>query len=1355
MKDPKTDDDTNSVRSGCHAATQRKKKQQASASETLSFVFQSGRQTIIIFIVGFIGAVGNGIVYPVLAYLFSSSFSDISTAASQGLDQVRELAFAFMVVGTYALIMATIQTACFETVTHRATHSLKLQWFSALLRQDPAYFDVHDVGGIASNVSPAANRYRRGLGRKFGEGIQFLTAGIGGIVYAMFASWKVACCVLAALPLISFMGYMVMVLNQNQTKQSSESYSNAGSVAYSTVSGIKTVLSLNAMETMIQRYSDATQEAMDAATKVLLKMGFFTGGMLGSFMVLYCILCVFGSYLIYSDIQETGCDPSGGNPTVESCSNAGADVFGAMLGIAFAAQGITQVASFLENFAAARVTAFEALTAINRKPGAEEEIIYHDDDEKTTSLEQSEKSRKSEPEGETVPEQRVKAVLPQYFIDSTSEEGQKPENVDGRLTFDKVRFNYPTRPGQQILNDFSIDMTAGKTIAFVGPSGGGKSTVVRMLERFYDPTGGSVSLDGVNLKDINVKHLRSIIGYVGQEPTLFATTIEKNIRYGNPSATMEEIEEAARLANAHDFISSFNEGYETQVGDKGTQLSGGQKQRIAIARVLVAKPKILLLDEATSALDSESELVVQEALDNILAAQKRTTVIIAHRLSTIRNADIIAVVMGGQIVETGTHDELMVASTGYYRNLVDKQNKAAASRLDRGLSSSFGSDLDAGMEKAGDMDGEVVLEFKNVSFAYPTRPNKQVLKEFNLKIQKGVTVALVGPSGGGKSTTVSLVERFYDPTKGSLEYLGEDITSLNVNWYRDQIGYVGQEPTLFNESIANNISYGAPTASHDEIVEAAKAANAYEFIMSFPDGFDTPVGERGTQLSGGQKQRIAIARALVKKPEVLLLDEATSALDNESEAIVQKALDNLMALRNQTCIVIAHRLTTIRNADRIAFISDGQVKECGTHDELMAKQNGRYKRLVESQNRNASSAALGIKSKMKEDFKEKEEDGEDQPDWEKELEEKEIGAFNLSRARKLAAPDLGYILIGSVGMIMAGCVFPMWGLLFAETIELLFRVTLICEDGNTELLAQLGGYASCQQYWDDIADSMREDSYTVAGYWGIVAAASVIGNMLAFYGFGWASERMNKRVRDDAFTSLIRQEVTYFDKRSVGKITAQLQEDAARLQTFTGEPIRAFLIAGSSILVGVGLSFYFMWEFALLAVACIPLMGFATSIEAKRMMGEDINDETEEGTDSPGGIVAETLLNITTVSALTMETQRFADYENALEAAEPNAFRDGITQGVVSGLSMLIQQWINALQLWFGAWILFNNPDTYEFRDFLVANFALLFSLFGLSAALQDISDRKEAEKSAGRIFYLIDRISSIDPISEKGKKLD
>jgi ATP-binding cassette subfamily B (MDR/TAP) protein 1 len=199
-----------------------------------------------------------------------------------------------------------------------------------------------------------------------------------------------------------------------------------------------------------------------------------------------------------------------------------------------------------------------------------------------------------------------------------------------------------------------------------------KSTSAQLIERFYDPFVGSVMFDGNNLTSLNVKWLRSQIGLVSQEPSLFACSIRENILYGKPGATQEEVEQAARSANAHDFIAAFPDGYDTQVGDKGAQLSGGQKQRIAFARVLIKQPKILLLDEATSALDSESEAIVQEALDELLQTGGRTTIIIAHRLSTVRNADMIAVVGDGMVVETGSHEEL-ISKQGHYYKLVEAQ----------------------------------------------------------------------------------------------------------------------------------------------------------------------------------------------------------------------------------------------------------------------------------------------------------------------------------------------------------------------------------------------------------------------------------------------------------------------------------------------------------------------------------------------------------------------------------------------------------------------------------------------------------------------------------------------------------
>mmetsp|Transcript_40967 Transcript_40967/g.67216 ORF Transcript_40967/g.67216 Transcript_40967/m.67216 type:complete len:237 (-) Transcript_40967:103-813(-) len=235
----------------------------------------------------------------------------------------------------------------------------------------------------------------------------------------------------------------------------------------------------------------------------------------------------------------------------------------------------------------------------------------------------------------------------------------------------------------------------------------------------------------------------------------------------------------------------------------------------------------------------------------------------------------------------------------------------------------------------------------------------------------------------------------------------------------------------------------------------------------------------------------------------------------------------------------------------------------------------------------------------------------------------------------------------------------------------------------------------------------------------------------------------------------MRQEVAFFDKRSVGSITSQLQDDVAFIFAFSGEPIRTLVINVSSVVTGLTISFIYMWPFALLSLGVIPFMGFATALEMKRFLGEDEGGEAvEDGRDSPGGIIVETLLNIRTVSALTMEEQRFKDYEKALEKAEGNVIAESAVSGMFSGLSIGIQQWTNALQFWWGGWLMFNYPDKFDFNDFLVSMFALLFSLFALGAAAGGVTDKKKAEAAAGRLFYLINRKSAIDPLSTSGKKL-
>jgi len=255
-------------------------------------------------------------------------------------------------------------------------------------------------------------------------------------------------------------------------------------------------------------------------------------------------------------------------------------------------------------------------------------------------------------------------------IDSFSEAGAKLSSVTGAIEVRDVVFAYPSAPDHLVCKGYTLLIPAGQTCALCGPSGSGKSTIIQLLERFYDPREGVITLDGVDIKTLNVRWLRAQLGLVGQEPVLFQGSVAENIGYGKEGATQEEIEEAAKMASAHQFITdSLNDGYKTDVGLGGSKLSGGQKQRVAIARAIVKKPSILLLDEATSALDNKNERLVQAALDEVMKKQKRTTVVIAHRLSTIRNAEKIAVVYEGTIAEQGTHDELL-GNHGMYTNLV-------------------------------------------------------------------------------------------------------------------------------------------------------------------------------------------------------------------------------------------------------------------------------------------------------------------------------------------------------------------------------------------------------------------------------------------------------------------------------------------------------------------------------------------------------------------------------------------------------------------------------------------------------------------------------------------------------------
>ncbi|RPD54666.1 P-loop containing nucleoside triphosphate hydrolase protein [Lentinus tigrinus ALCF2SS1-7] len=1246
----------------------------------------STRAELIMNFIGLIAAAAAGASQPLMSLLFSRLTQDFvefgtelqlagssnatEAAAAQAALPAAAAAFKHsaalnasylvyigigMFVCTYTYMVVWVYTG--EVNAKR----LRERYLQAILRQDIAYFDNVGAGEVATRIQTDTHLVQQGTSEKVAMVVNFLAAFVTGFVLAYVRCWRLALAMSSILPCIGIAGGVMNKFISKYMQLSLQHVAEGGTLAEEVFSTVRTAQAFGTQHIL----SDLYDGHVDQSRAVDLKAAVWHGAGLSFFFFV-----IYGAYGLAFNFGTT---------LINNGEATSGEIINVIFAILIGSFSLALLAPEMQAITQARGAAAKLYETIDRVP----------------------------------------------TIDSSSPAGLKPEKCIGEISLEHVNFNYPSRPNVPIVKDLSITFPAGKTIALVGASGSGKSTVISLVERFYDPLSGVVKLDGIDLKELNVKWLRRQIGLVSQEPTLFATTIKGNVAHGligteYEHASEEEqfklIKEACIKANADGFISKLPLGYETMVGERGFLLSGGQKQRIAIARAIVSDPRVLLLDEATSALDTQSEGVVQNALDK--AAHGRTTITIAHRLSTIKDADCIYVMGNGLILESGTHEELLRDENGPYARLVqaqklrdsrekrtldsdsdtaasneeaeaaqiekeaadeiplqrqksgrslaseileqrlkeregegkdyslyyifkrlgylnrgvwkqylfgaiaavangatypsygivfakgistfsdidkaqrrhdgdrnalyffiiailsmiavgfqnylfassaaeltsklrsmsfrailrqdieffdkdenntgqltstlsdnpqkinglagitlgaivqsistlvigsiiglvfnwqiglvgiacmpvlvsagyirlrvvvlkDQQNKKAheqsaqlaceaagairtvasltreddccrlyseslegplrrsnktaiwsngifslsqamtfwvialvfwygsrlVANLERstfqffiGLMSttfsaiqagnvfSFVPDISSAKSSASDVirlldsmpeidaestEGEVPkdvkghIRFENVHFRYPSRPGVRVLRDLNLTVQPGTYVALVGASGCGKSTTIQLIERFYDPLAGTVYLDEQPITKYNVSEYRKHIALVSQEPTLYAGTVRFNILLGATKpreeVTQEEIEAACRNANILDFIQSLPDGFDTQVGGKGSQLSGGQKQRIAIARALLRNPKVLLLDEATSALDSNSEKVVQEALDQ--AAKGRTTIAIAHRLSTIQNADCIYFIKDGAVSESGTHDELLSLKGGYY-----------------------------------------------------------------------------------------------------------------------------------------------------------------------------------------------------------------------------------------------------------------------------------------------------------------------------------------------------------------------------------------------------------------------------
>jgi ATP-binding cassette subfamily B (MDR/TAP) protein 1 len=494
------------------------------------------------------------------------------------------------------------------------TQKLREQYLAAVLRQNIALFDNLGAGEITTTISANMDLVLLGVCEKLAITITALTTFVCAMIVGFTKNWRLSFVLLSIVFAVLFVmgGFSTFLIRFS--KLSHDAYVPGASTAEEAFASVRTVTAFNGQEKLATKYERSLADTMRWGLKNKMAIGCMIASMMLVTYLAYALGFWEGSRLLvagHANLSET---------------------LTVLLSLLLGAVSIANAAPHIQAFAGAVSAASNIFKIIDRP--------LPDD------------------EGH------------QSFI---------PDSVRGALEFRDVKHIYPSRPEVTVLQDFNLVIPAGKVTALVGASGCGKSTIVGLVERFYTPVGGQVRLDGHDIQTLDLKWLRRQMSLVSQEPILFNCSIRTNIEHGLIGTDLETVEEekkaelvsqAAKMANAHDFITSLPQGYNTIAGDRGLALSGGQKQRIAIARAIISNPKILLLDEATSALDSQSEGVVQNALD--VAAQGRTTIVIAHRLSTIQGADNIVVLENGRIVEQGTHLELLSRKTAYY-NLVEAQ----------------------------------------------------------------------------------------------------------------------------------------------------------------------------------------------------------------------------------------------------------------------------------------------------------------------------------------------------------------------------------------------------------------------------------------------------------------------------------------------------------------------------------------------------------------------------------------------------------------------------------------------------------------------------------------------------------
>jgi ATP-binding cassette subfamily B (MDR/TAP) protein 1 len=648
------------------------------------------------------------------------------------------------------------------------------------------------------------------------------------------------------------------------------------------------------------------------------------------------------------------------------------------------------------------------------------------------------------------------------------------------------------------------------------------------------------------------------------------------------------------------------------------------------------------------------------------------------------------------------------------------------------------------------------VEFRNIAFAYPTRKDTKLFTNLSLTVAAGETVAFSGASGCGKSSLIALAQRMYDPDQGTVLVDDVDLKEIDLMWWRDHVGIVAQEPNLFSGTIGDNVRVGKPDATIEELHDACRKANIHETIMSLPDQYDTSIGAVGSQLSGGQKQRIAIARAIIKKPKLLILDEATSALDRKSEAEVQAALDEIMKggvdSGRLTVMVIAHRLTTIRNVDRIYFITHDDlegsaVAESGTYDELMAtggqfalmaaRQHVSTKTAEDDDDDDENDAGVGEPGSTKKAdsevnpgsmTKSKTTPGVNNSSFGsearkklslKEQAEEEVKRTEIPMMRilKMSKGKSWAVAVGLLGSVIAGGIYPAYAVVLSFMLEVLATKT------NDEIKDQT-------PFW--------------AGMFVVIGASVFVGwTLQGFYAI--TGEYVTTKLRADLFRNLLRQDQTFFDTpgHDVGSLGKVLEGDTEAVHLLWGPALGFKVQMACNIFAGLIVALVFSWKLALVTLSMLPIMVVTGAVQQLLLTGFAAPaKEAEEG-----GVVTESLNNIRTVAAFNLAGRQAATFKLTLIEEENRGKRVGMIAGIIFGLTQFSFYAVFALAFWYGGTLIQAGEET--FRDVLIASMAVLMGAMGAGEAGGFAAKTQDATNAAKRVFAMIDHTPGIDPSKE------